>query len=147
MLNVILQVCQKQLLVTRTSQTCVTSYGHPRLIPIADHYQVPLTKVIGTDDIHRDEIMMLEGQLSQLTNKRRWCCLAQNLIHLSMQSLTNEHANMTHWVKPDTWGKAQSDHEGVGFISTACVWSAYSSNNTCQVGTCDDTLDATVRTA
>ena len=65
--------------------------------------------------------MMLEGQLSELIDECGWCCLAQNLIHLSVQILTNEHVTTTHQVKPDTWGKAQSDGEGVVPTSTACV--------------------------
>lgn len=51
---------------------------------ILDHYQVSLAKMVGADDVHRDEVMMLEGQLSQLIDECGWCCLPQNLIHLSM---------------------------------------------------------------
>ena len=32
-------------------------------------YQEALPKVVGTDNIHRDEIMMLECQISQLLNE------------------------------------------------------------------------------
>ena len=51
---------------------------------ILNHYQVSLAKVVGANDVHRDEVMMLEGQLSQLIDECGWCCLPQNLIHLSI---------------------------------------------------------------
>jgi len=93
----------------------------PNCFPISDHYQVSLAKVIGTDDVHRDQVMMLESQLSELMDKCGWCCLAQDLIHLSMQSLTHQRDKTTHQVKPDTWGKARPDHENVVFTSMARV--------------------------
>ena len=92
---------------------------------ILNHYQVSLAKVVGANDVHRDEVMMLEGQLSQLIDECGWCCFAQNLIHLSMQSLSHPHDITTHKVEPDTWGKAQADHES----AAQCVWYAYSNDN------------------
>ncbi len=52
-------------------------------------YQVSLPKVIGTDDIHRDEIVVLQCQLSQLVDEARGCGLAQNLVHLLIRHERN----------------------------------------------------------
>ena len=103
----------------------MTSYGHPELLPKFRSLPGIAGQVIGADDVHRDQVMMLEGQLSELMDKCGWCCLPQNLIHLSMQSLSHPHDITTHKVEPDTWGKAQADHES----AAQCVWYAYSNDN------------------
>ena len=45
-------------------------------------YQEALPKVVGTNDVHRDEVMMLQRQIPQLINEIWRCCLAQYLVHL-----------------------------------------------------------------
>lgn len=48
----------------------------------AGQYQESLAKVIGSNDVHRDEVMVLESQLSELTDEGWRCSLAQDLVHL-----------------------------------------------------------------
>ena len=51
-------------------------------------YQEALPKVIGTDNVNRNEVMMLECQISQLLNEVRRRCLAQDLVHLHGKEAT-----------------------------------------------------------
>ena len=48
----------------------------------AGQYQESLAKVIGSNDVHRDEVMVLESQLSELIDESWRCSLAQDLVHL-----------------------------------------------------------------
>lgn len=49
-------------------------------------YQEALPKVVGTNDIHTDEVMVSQSQVSQLLNEVRRRCLAQDLIHLHREA-------------------------------------------------------------
>lgn len=61
--------------------TCARSECH--VVLRAEQYQKSLAKVIGSNDVHRDEVMVLESQLSELIDEGWRCSLAQDLIHLS----------------------------------------------------------------
>ena len=51
-------------------------------------YQEALPKVVGTNDVHTDKVMVPKRQVSQLVNEVRRRCLAQDLIHLHAREAT-----------------------------------------------------------